>query len=74
MSPAGFSSARQALAELRPAIRPAAYRPDDARMDGITLIEPCARSIPSLGAIVMTGHGTIDTAVQAMQGGAPTTS
>ena len=25
---------------------------------------------PTLGAIVMTGHGTIDTAVQAMQGGA----
>ena len=39
-------------------------------MDGITLINAARKIDPSLGAIVMTGHGTIDTAVQAMQGGA----
>ena len=31
---------------------------------------PSRKIDPALGAIVMTGHGTIDTAVQAMQGGA----
>jgi two-component system, sensor histidine kinase and response regulator len=39
-------------------------------MDGITLINAVRQIDSSLGAIVMTGHGTIDTAVQAMQGGA----
>jgi len=39
-------------------------------MDGISLINAAAQIDPLLGAIVMTGHGTIDTAVQAMQGGA----
>ncbi len=39
-------------------------------MDGIALIAAARQIDPEIGAIVMTGHGTIDTAVQAMQGGA----
>jgi two-component system, sensor histidine kinase and response regulator len=39
-------------------------------MDGIALIAATRAIDPAVGAIVMTGHGTIDTAVQAMQGGA----
>jgi two-component system sensor histidine kinase/response regulator len=39
-------------------------------MDGITLIDAAKKIDPSIGALVMTGHGTIDTAVRAMQGGA----
>lgn len=67
----GFTSARDALAHLRP---------DDfdllltdlamSEMDGIHLIAAARAIDPTLGAIVMTGHGTIDTAVQAMQAGA----
>lgn len=39
-------------------------------MDGISLIAAAREVDPELGAIVMTGHGTIDSAVQAMQVGA----
>jgi two-component system sensor histidine kinase/response regulator len=39
-------------------------------MDGISLIEAARQIDSTLGTIVMTGHGTIDTAVKAMQGGA----
>jgi signal transduction histidine kinase len=39
-------------------------------MDGIELISAARAIDPALGAIVMTGHGTIDSAVLAMQGGA----
>jgi signal transduction histidine kinase len=39
-------------------------------MDGISLISAAREIDADLGAIVMTGHGTIDTAVQAMKGGA----
>jgi two-component system, sensor histidine kinase and response regulator len=39
-------------------------------MDGIELILAMRRIDPDLGAIVMTGNGAIDTAVQAMQVGA----
>src|SRR5690606_7512946 len=39
-------------------------------LDGIGLIAAVADVDPEIGAIVMTGHGTIDTAVQAMRGGA----
>src|SRR6202044_3853081 len=39
-------------------------------MDGITLIDAAKKVDPAIGALVMTGHGTIDTAVRAMQGGA----
>jgi signal transduction histidine kinase len=67
----GFDSPRAALAALRPAeydlLLTDLMMPD---MDGIALIAAARQIDPDLGAIVMTGHGTIDTAVQAMQGGA----
>jgi signal transduction histidine kinase len=67
----GFSSAQQALTELRPGqfdlLLTDLMMPE---MDGITLINAARRIDSTLGAIVMTGHGTIDTAVQAMQVGA----
>jgi two-component system, sensor histidine kinase and response regulator len=67
----GFSSAHQALRALRPGafdlLLTDLMMPE---MDGITLINAARQIDASLGAIVMTGHGTIDTAVQAMQGGA----
>jgi two-component system sensor histidine kinase/response regulator len=67
----GFSSGQQALAALRPGefdlLLTDLMMPE---MDGITLINAAKRLDPALGAIVMTGHGTIDTAVRAMQGGA----
>jgi two-component system, sensor histidine kinase and response regulator len=39
-------------------------------MDGIALLAAMREIDPDIGAIVMTGQGSIDTAVQAMQGGA----
>ena len=39
-------------------------------MDGISLLEHAAREAPSTAAIVMTAHGTVDTAVEAMKKGA----
>src|SRR3984957_3946599 len=67
----GFSSGQQALAALRPGdfdlLLTDLMMPE---MDGITLLNAAKRVDAALGAIVMTGHGTIDTAVQAMQGGA----
>ena len=67
----GFSSAQQALAELKPGaadlLLTDLMMPE---MDGIALIQAAQTIDPTLAAIVMTGHGTIDTAVQAMQGGA----
>ncbi|HSZ08920.1 MAG TPA: response regulator [Steroidobacteraceae bacterium] len=67
----GFSSGQQALAALRPGefdlLLTDLMMPE---MDGITLINAAKRVDAALGAIVMTGHGTIDTAVRAMQGGA----
>jgi two-component system sensor histidine kinase/response regulator len=67
----GFSSAKQALAELRPGefdlLLTDLMMPE---MDGIALINAARQIDPGLGAIVMTGHGTIDTAVHAMQVGA----
>ncbi len=38
-------------------------------MDGIELSQAARHIDPALVAIVMTGHGAVDTAVQAMQGG-----
>jgi signal transduction histidine kinase len=67
----GFDSPRRALAELRSGevdlLLTDLMMPD---MDGIDLIAEVGRIDPQIGAVVMTGHGTIDTAVQAMQGGA----
>jgi two-component system, sensor histidine kinase and response regulator len=67
----GFASGQQALAVLRPGefdlLMTDLMMPG---MDGITLIDAAKKIDPSIGALVMTGHGTIDTAVRAMQGGA----
>jgi signal transduction histidine kinase len=67
----GFSSAQKALTSLHPGefdlLLTDLMMPE---MDGITLINAARRIDPTLDAVVMTGHGTIDTAVQAMQGGA----
>jgi two-component system sensor histidine kinase/response regulator len=67
----GFSSAQEALTALRPGefdlLLTDLMMPE---MDGITLINAARQVDPALCAIVMTGHGTIDTAVQAMQVGA----
>jgi DNA-binding NtrC family response regulator len=67
----GFSSASDALTALRPGefdlLLTDLMMPE---MDGIALINDARKIDSALGAIVMTGHGTIDTAVQAMQVGA----
>jgi signal transduction histidine kinase len=70
-APQGFASPREALSKLQP---------DDfdllltdlmmPGMDGIELLQAAQRVDRDLAAIVMTGHGTIDTAVKAMQAGA----
>jgi two-component system sensor histidine kinase/response regulator len=70
-SVAGFTSARQALAHLR-------EQPFDLlltdlmmpEMDGIALLRAAQEIDGDLAGVVMTGHGTVDTAVQALRGGA----
>ena len=67
----GFSSANEALAALRD-------QPFDLvltdmmmpEMDGITLLRNAFEIDPNLVGIVMTGHGTIGTAVEALKTGA----
>jgi len=67
----GFASAQEALQNLRPGefdlLLTDLMMPE---MDGIALINAMKTIDADLGAIVMTGHGTIDTAVLAMKGGA----
>lgn len=70
-STAGFTSARQALEHL------SQNRFDVlltdlmmAEMDGISLLRSAQDIDPDLAGVVMTGHGTIDTAVKALQSGA----
>ncbi len=69
--PTGFTSARQALAQLRPGdhdlLLTDLMMPE---LDGIELIRSARATDPELAGIVMTGHGSIDTAVAAMQVGA----
>lgn len=67
----GFSSPAAALKALQPGevdlLITDLMMPE---MDGITLIGAAREVDQEIGAIVMTGHGTIDSAVQAMQIGA----
>lgn len=67
----GFSSSQQALLAVRTGkfdlLITDLMMPE---MDGITLIKACQQIDSTLDAIVTTGHGTIDTAVRAMQAGA----
>lgn len=67
----GYSSATQALTALRAGefdlLLTDLMMPE---MDGISLLSAARRIDASLAGVVMTGHGTIDTAVKAMQQGA----
>jgi light-regulated signal transduction histidine kinase (bacteriophytochrome) len=67
----GFSSANQALEALRPGevdlLLTDLMMPE---MDGISLLRAARAVDEDLAGVVMTGHGTIDTAVKAMQDGA----
>jgi signal transduction histidine kinase len=67
----GFSSPIAALGALRPGefdlLITDLMMPE---MDGISLIAAAREIDTEIGALVMTGHGTIDSAVQAMQVGA----
>jgi two-component system, sensor histidine kinase and response regulator len=67
----GFGSPREALLVLRPGefdlLITDLMMPD---LDGIALGHAARKIDPQLATIVMTGHGTIDTAVRALQEGA----
>jgi signal transduction histidine kinase/FixJ family two-component response regulator len=67
----GFTSARLALESLASQefdlVLTDLMMPE---MDGIALLRAAQQIDRDLAGVVMTGHGTIDTAVQAMQGGA----
>ena len=67
----GFTSARQALAQLPQQqfdlLLTDLMMPE---MDGISLLRAAQDIDRDLAAVVMTGHGTVDTAVQALRGGA----
>ncbi|MGA7538680.1 MAG: response regulator [Steroidobacteraceae bacterium] len=67
----GFASPSEALSKLQPdafdLLLTDLMMPG---MDGIELLQAARRVDRDLAAIVMTGHGTIDTAVKAMQAGA----
>jgi two-component system sensor histidine kinase/response regulator len=67
----GFASATQALAALQPGEHDLLLTDlTMPEMNGIELTSAARLIDPDLAVIVMTGYGTIDTAVKAMQGGA----
>ena len=67
----GFTSSQQALKQLREQqfdlLLTDLMMPE---MDGIALLTAAHEIDRDLAAVVMTGHGTVDTAVQALRGGA----
>jgi len=67
----GFTSGKEALAALRvlafDVLLTDLMMPE---MDGIKLIRECLKVDPHLVCVIMTGQGTIQTAVDAMKGGA----
>jgi PAS domain S-box-containing protein len=71
-STVGFTSASSALEALReqPAFDLVLSDLMMPEIDGIALLRAALEIDPNLVGIVMTGHGTIDSAVQAMQAGA----
>jgi signal transduction histidine kinase len=67
----GFDSPKAALEDLRPGQYDLLLTDlQMPAMDGIALIAAVRQVDPEIGAIVMTGHGTIDNAVAAMRSGA----
>src|SRR6188768_3576998 len=67
----GFASATEALTKLQPGRYDMML--SDLQMpqiDGITLLGAARRIDPDLACVVMTGRGTLDSAVRAMQMGA----
>jgi signal transduction histidine kinase len=67
----GFDSPKAALEELEPGQYDLLLTDlQMPAMDGIALIAAVRQVDPQIGAIVMTGHGTIDNAVAAMRSGA----
>jgi DNA-binding NtrC family response regulator len=69
VSEAGDADSAYALAQTNP--------PDlvltDLRMpggDGISLVKRCAEGLPGLPVVVITAHGTVEAAVEAMRAGA----
>jgi hypothetical protein len=69
----GFTSAEEALAAFKKAEREFDLLLTDMMMpvmDGITLLRLALETAPDLVGIIMTGHGTIDTAVESMKSGA----
>src|SRR5579871_5582613 len=67
----GFASAQDALKRL--SIEPFDLLLTDLmmpEMNGIELVRAAQQINPDIAGIVMTGHGTIDTAVKALQSGA----
>ncbi len=71
LSVAPVASAEEAL-EAAPAFRPHLALLDVrlGGMDGITLLEHLGRSCPECARVVMTAHGTVETAIAAMRAGA----
>lgn len=70
-APTGYSSAREAVAALKPGMFDLLLTDlKMPEMDGIALLRAAHAADPDLVSIVMTGHGSIDTAVEAMKAGA----